>query len=91
MPRAFALDKLSASAPASKIRGRVMPHWILTAVDHRSEIWKVYPIQRIVVEAPDEREARQKVAAAAPRFPESNPWLDPALTSCEKAKERPRP
>jgi hypothetical protein len=63
-----------------------MPHWILTAVDHRSEIWKVYPIQRIVVEAPDEREARQKVAAAAPRFPQSNPWLDPALTSCESPR-----
>ena len=29
-----------------------MPHWILTAVDHRSG--KVYPI-KIVVEAPDER------------------------------------
>ena len=89
MPRAFALDELSASASAGEIMERIMPHWILTAVDHRSG--KVYPIQRIVVEAPDEREARQEVAAAAPRFPESNPWLDPALTSCEKAKERPRP
>jgi len=42
-----------------------MPHWILTALDHRSEIWQVYPVQRIVVEATDEGEARKKVAAAA--------------------------
>ena len=66
-----------------------MPHWILTAIDYRSEIWKVYPIQRIVVEAANEQRARQKVAAAAPQAPQPNPWLDPALTSCEAVKEGP--
>lgn len=68
-----------------------MPHWILTAIDYQSEIWKVYPIQRIVVDAADEREARRKVAEAAPRSPRPNPWLDPALTSCEEVTEKPRP
>ena len=65
-----------------------MPHWILTAVDHRSEIWQVHPVQRIVVEATDEGEARKKVAAAAAPSEEApNPWLDPALTSCEEVKK----
>jgi hypothetical protein len=63
-----------------------MPHWILTAVDHRSEIWQVYPVQRIVVEATDEGEARKKVAAAAPLEEAPNPWLDPDLTTCEQAR-----
>jgi hypothetical protein len=43
-----------------------MPHWLLTPIDHRAEIWKTYAVQRIVVEAPDERTAREKVAAGAP-------------------------
>ena len=61
-----------------------MAHWLLTAIDHRSEIWNTYPIQRIVVEAADEREARKRVAATAPDASQPNPWLDRALTSCEE-------
>jgi hypothetical protein len=63
-----------------------MAHWLLTAVDHRAEIWNTYPIQRLVVEAPNEREASKQVAAAAPAVSLPNPWLDPILTSCEVAK-----
>jgi hypothetical protein len=37
-----------------------------------------------VVEAPDERTAREHVAAAAPWVLTPNPWLDVALTSCEE-------
>jgi hypothetical protein len=64
------------------------PRWILTAVDHRAEIWKTYPVQRIVVEARDEHEARKQVAAAAPQHTAPNPWLDPALTSCERCPDQ---
>ena len=67
-----------------------MAHWMLAPIDHRAEIWKTYPVQQIVVEAPNEREARKQVAAAArkPRLP--NPWLDPALTSCEEVDPGPK-
>jgi hypothetical protein len=41
-----------------------MPSWILGSIDPRSEIWKTYPVQRVVVEAPDEQEARRQVAEA---------------------------
>jgi hypothetical protein len=49
-------------------------------------------MQQIVVDAPDEGEARQQVAKRAPRGPAPrqsapNPWLDPALTSFEKVDE----
>jgi hypothetical protein len=60
-----------------------MPHWMLTPVDHRAEIWQTYPVQRIVVEAPDERGARKQLANAAATS-EPNPWLDPILSSCEE-------
>jgi hypothetical protein len=65
----------------------VMPCWILAPIDHRCEIWKTYPVQRLVVEASAEWEAREKVAAAAPDVLLPNPWLDPALTSCERVGE----
>jgi hypothetical protein len=74
-----------------------MSHWLLAPVDHRSAIWKPYKVQRIVVDASDECEARQQVAKrAAPRGPAgrrsaTNPWLDPALSSCEKVDEISRP
>ena len=61
-----------------------MPRWILTVVDHRAAIWKTYPVQRIVVDAADERTARQQVAQAAPDASAPNPWLDSALTCCER-------
>jgi hypothetical protein len=61
-----------------------MPHWMLAPIDHRVEIWKSYPVQRMVVEAPTERAAREQVAQAAPELPSPNPWRDPALTSCEE-------
>jgi hypothetical protein len=32
-------------------REHAMPGWILGPIDHRSEIWNTYPLQRIVVEA----------------------------------------
>jgi hypothetical protein len=35
-----------------------MAHWMLAPIDHRAEIWRTYPVQRIVVEAPDEAGAR---------------------------------
>jgi hypothetical protein len=61
-----------------------MPHWIFAPVDHRAEIWQTYHVQRMVVAAPDERAARKQVADAAPWAALPNPWLDPALTSCEE-------
>jgi len=64
-----------------------MVHWLLAPIDHRAAIWQLYPVQRIVVEAPDEQEARRKVADAAPEASERNPWLDPALTCCEEVKK----
>jgi hypothetical protein len=63
-----------------------MSHWLLTPIDHRSEIWKFYHVQRIVVKAANEREARKQVADAAPQALQPNPWLDQALTSCEKVE-----
>jgi hypothetical protein len=65
-----------------------MPRWMLAPIDHRAEIWKTYPVQRIVVEAPDERAARKQVAGTAPSKLAPNPWLDPALTSCEEVSRR---
>jgi hypothetical protein len=41
-----------------------MPSWILGPIDPRSEIWKTYPVQRVVVEPQDEQEARRQVAEA---------------------------
>jgi hypothetical protein len=57
---------------------------MLTPIDHRDEIWKAYPVQRIVVDAPDEWAARKRVANAAPETALPNPWLDPNRTSCEE-------
>jgi hypothetical protein len=68
-----------------------MPRWILTAVDHRAKIWKIYAVQRIVVEAADEWAARRQVAQAAPEATAPNPWLDPALTSCERIDQKKAP
>jgi len=61
-----------------------MPSWILGPIDHRSEVWNTYPVQRIVVEASAEWEAREKVAEATPATALPNPWMDPVLTSCEQ-------
>jgi hypothetical protein len=47
--------------------GKSMAHWLLTPIDHRAEIWKTYAVQRLVVEAPDERTARKQVAHATPK------------------------
>jgi hypothetical protein len=66
-----------------------MAHWLLMPIDHRAEIWKTYAVQPIVVEASDERTAREKVAAAAPRTRLPNPWLEPGLTSCEEVDGAP--
>jgi hypothetical protein len=63
-----------------------MPNWMLTPVDHRAEIWKTYAVQRIVVEASAEWEAREKVAQSAPEAALQNPWLSAALTSCEEVE-----
>jgi hypothetical protein len=46
-----------------------MSRWLLAPMNHRAEIWKSYKVQRLVVAAPDEREARQQVAKAAPKGP----------------------
>jgi hypothetical protein len=62
-----------------------MPRWLLTAADHHAPIWETYLIQRLVVEASNEQEARRKVAEAAPQADEPNPWLDPTMTCCEPA------
>jgi hypothetical protein len=62
----------------------VMPRWLLTPIDHRAEIWHTYAVQRIVVEAPDERRARDPQASLL------NPWLDPALTSKKAEKGDPK-
>ena len=61
-----------------------MPSWILGPVDHRSEVWTTYPVQRVVVEAADEQGARQQVAGGIPAAARPNPWLDPDLTSCDQ-------
>jgi hypothetical protein len=63
-----------------------MAHWLLAPIDHRAEIWQTYRVQRIVVEASAEWEAREKVAQGAPEAALPNPWLDPAATSCEKVE-----
>jgi hypothetical protein len=61
---------------------------LLAPIDQRSEIWKFYKVQRIVIDTPDEGGARQQVAKRpAPRGSALNPWLEPALTSCEKVDE----
>jgi hypothetical protein len=60
-----------------------MAHWLLPPIDHRADIWKTYVVQRIVVTAPDERTARQQVRRCASSAA-GDPWLDPALTSCEE-------
>jgi hypothetical protein len=78
----------STGAAPKRGSGSMRPRWILTAVDHRAEIWRTYPVQRIVVEARDEHGARKQVAAAAPRHTAPNPWLDPALTSCERCPDQ---
>jgi hypothetical protein len=61
-----------------------MPSWILGPIDHRSEIWSTYPVQRVVVEARDEPEARAQVAGTVSAAAPPNPWLDPDLTSCDE-------
>jgi hypothetical protein len=61
-----------------------MAHWLLAPIGHRAAISKTYQVQRIVVEAPDERRARKQVADAVPDKPLPNPWLDRALTSCQE-------
>jgi hypothetical protein len=61
-----------------------MACWMLAPIDHRAEIWKTYQVQRIVVEAPDERRARTQVADAVSDTPLPNPWLNRALTSCRE-------
>jgi hypothetical protein len=66
-----------------------MSHWMLTPTDHRAEIWKTYAVQRIVVEAPNERSARERVAKTAPITAQANPWLDPVLSSCEQVDGAP--
>jgi hypothetical protein len=50
-----------------------MPSWLLGPIDHRSEVWNTYPVQRIVVEASAEWEAREKVAETAPEAALPNP------------------
>jgi hypothetical protein len=52
-----------------------MAHWMLAPIDHRAEIWGTYPVQRIVVEAPDEAGARRRIAEAAPPSSAAEPWL----------------
>jgi hypothetical protein len=64
-----------------------MPRWMLTPIDHGAEIWQSYSVQPIVAAAPGEVEARKQVANAAPGASQPNPWLDPALTSCEEVDE----
>jgi hypothetical protein len=44
-----------------------MPKWILGPIDHRAEIWNTYPVQRLVVEATAEREARDRSPSCSPR------------------------
>jgi hypothetical protein len=61
-----------------------MPSWILGPIDPRSEIWKTYPLQQVVVEAPDEQEARRQVAETISDALPLNPWLDPGFTSCDE-------
>jgi hypothetical protein len=51
------------------------------------KVWETHHVQRIVVQAPNEREARKQVAKAGPMKEAPNPWLDPALTSCVKIDE----
>jgi hypothetical protein len=61
-----------------------MPSWILGPIDRRSEIWNIYPVRRIVIEAHAEWEAREKVAEVAPELQAPNPWLDAGQTTCEQ-------
>jgi hypothetical protein len=61
-----------------------MPSLILGPIDHRSEVWNTYPMQRIVVEASAVWEAREKVAETTPETALPNPWMDPDLTSCDQ-------
>ena len=58
------------------------------ATNHDTDIWKMYPVQRLVVEAPSEREAREQVAEAAEAALPPNPWLDPDLMSCERCPDQ---
>jgi hypothetical protein len=69
-----------------------MSRWLLAPVDRRCEIWKSYKVQRIVVDAPDEGEARQQVAKRA-AFSGStfSPLAGPCPISCRKVDEMPRP
>jgi hypothetical protein len=64
-----------------------MGRWLLTPIDHQADVWKTYPVQRIVIEAPSECEAREKIAQAADAQLPKNPWLDSALSSCEPVEE----
>jgi hypothetical protein len=64
-----------------------MSRWLLAPTDCQADVWKTYAVQRIVVEAPDERTARKQVAAAAPGTVAPDPWLDPALTTCEQVDD----
>jgi hypothetical protein len=66
------------------VREHAMPSWILGAIDHRSEIWNTYLVQRVVVAAADEREARAQIAGTMPAEEAPNPWLDRDLTSCDE-------
>jgi hypothetical protein len=61
-----------------------MPKWILGPIDHQAETWNTYPVQRFVVEASAEWEAREKVAEVSPEVHQPSPWLDPLLTTCEE-------
>jgi transposase len=56
-------------------------------MDHQCEIWKACSVQQIVVEVCSRSEAREKVAQAIPEVPQPNPWVNPALSSCERAGE----
>jgi hypothetical protein len=61
-----------------------MSKWILGPIDQRAEVWNTYPVQRLVVEAAAEREAREKIAEMSPEGRQPSPWLDPLLTTCEE-------
>jgi hypothetical protein len=64
-----------------------MSSWLLAPIYHRAEIWQTYPVQRIVVEASAEWEAREKVAQTAPETALPNPWLDPSVTRCKRVDQ----
>ena len=66
-----------------------MSRWLLAPTNHRSEIWKSYRMQQIVVDVPDEGEARQQVAKrAATKGSAPTPWLDPALTFLAESRRK---